>query len=99
MPSLSAVPATTVAISGSEARPSIRENLLTSRRLPTAAASDRGLHVAGQRPFERAGQRHQVGAIDQDRLADQIFCARTILLRFAAAFPTPAGQASGEARA
>src|ERR1700733_241996 len=32
---------------------------------------DGGLHASGQRPLERAGQRRPVGAIDQDRLADQ----------------------------
>jgi hypothetical protein len=59
---------------------------------------DRGRDVAGKRPFERAGERRPVGAVDQDWLADQrqIFCARCVAIGFADAFGKGRGNAAGE---
>ena len=41
------------------------------RGLEHVLGIDRGRNVARQRPFKRAGKRRAVGAVDQDRLADQ----------------------------
>src|SRR5918999_4680452 len=41
------------------------------RGLEHVLGIDRWRNVAGERPFERAGQRRTIGAVDQDRLADQ----------------------------
>ena len=58
------------------------------RGLEHVLGIDRGRDVARQRALERAGQRRAVGAVDQDRLADQrqIFCARSVLVRLPDAF-------------
>src|ERR1700683_3952109 len=49
---------------------------------------DRGLDVARQRPLQRAGKLRPVGAVDQDRLADQrqILGAGAVLIGLAAAW-------------
>ena len=49
---------------------------------------ERRCDIARQRPFQRARQRCAVGAVDQDRLADQrqIFCFRAVFVRRADAF-------------
>ena len=61
---------------------------------------DRRHHAARQRAVERARQRGTVGAIDQDRLADQpqVFRARAVFIGLADAFRICRGDAAGEER-
>src|SRR5882724_6680326 len=61
---------------------------------------ERGRDVAGQRAFERARQRRAVGAVDQDRLADQRQIARagTVFVSVADAFRKRRGYAAGQER-
>ena len=70
------------------------------RGLEHVLGIDRGLDVARQRAFERAGQRRTVGAIDQDRLSDQrqIFGARTVFVILADALGKRRGDAAGQER-
>jgi hypothetical protein len=58
------------------------------RGLEHVLGIDGGRDVARQRPLKRAGQRRPVGAVDQDRLADQlqISGAGTIFVGLADAF-------------
>ena len=61
---------------------------------------NRGRHVAGERPFERAGQCRPIGTIDQDRLADQgqICGAGAVLIGRADAFGIGGDNAAGQER-
>jgi hypothetical protein len=70
------------------------------RGLEHVLGIDRGLHIAGQRALKRAGKLRPVGAVDQDRLADQrvIESTGTVLVRFADAFRKGGGNAAGEER-
>ena len=68
------------------------------RGLEHVLGIDRGRDVARQRPLERAGERGAVGAIDQNRLADQrqIFRAGAVAIGLADAFGKRRGNAAGE---
>ena len=59
---------------------------------------DRGRDAPGQRAFERAGKRRSVGAVDQDRLADQrkISGARAVFIGLADAFRKRRRDAAGQ---